>query len=402
MPYKIGVPSLKLNNSGKKSKHTGSLKGVAREGLEERKGLDRDIDPTKSHENIYLGFRTAQELMDYSRHHIETLEEKTGRKIRKDAVVMCTTVFKPPAIYMNQLSYEQQKQFFMDCLEFITSQVGGEDNVKSYAIHFDELGAHAHLFWEPITKDGRLCAKEMHNVKFFSKINENLPAFLRGHGWDIADADCYDRSQREKDDLKAQEERYQKRLKQGRSSAVYKAQAELEKQKLIEDNQRLRLDNSKLLGRNTLLEIEEADLMDDISLLMTVLNDDDVQAAVQDVTERTDEIYQLIGEQDAVMYELEQALENKPEEEWKTIIKNVLFVWQRIFYQLQELIRQINNALTGLFLYGVFVKKPETNKIISKLQDRIDKAMKRTNSNNRGMKEIVETANSVRTQKNNY
>lgn len=389
MLYKIGVPSLKLNNSGKKSKHTGSFSGVAYEALEERKGLDKDIDPTRAQENVYIGFRTARELMDYSRHHIEELEAKTGRKIRKDSVCMCSLIFKPPAIYMNQLSYEQQKQFFMDCLEFIAPLVGGEENIKAYAIHFDELGAHAHLFWEPITKDGRLCAKEMHNVKFFSKINENLPAFLRERGWDIADADCYDRSQREMDDLKAQEERYQKRQKQGRSSAAYKAQAEQEKQKLLDDNQCLRLENSKLIGNNTRLKIEEADLVDDISSLVTVWSDDEAQIAIQDVTEWTDEIYHLVGDQNVVMCDLKRGLEIDSEAELKTTIQNALFIWEKILYQLFDLIKQINDALTSLVFYGILAKKPNANKVISKLQTRLDDAVDRVHKNSQEMEDVV-------------
>lgn len=245
MGYKIGVPSLKLNNVGNRSKHCGSFGGVAYEGLEERKGLDNDINPEMSQHNIYTGYRSAAELMEYSEQHLKELKDASGRGIRKDAVVMCATIFKPPAAYMNSLPIEDQQRLLGDCLEFIKPVVG-EENVKSAAQHFDEKGAHLHVFWEPMTADGRLCAKEMHNIKFFGYVNEHLPAYLRERGWDIDNADCYDRAQREREDAEEAEERYQKRKQQGRSSAAYKLDAERQKQELQRENEGLTSQNDAL------------------------------------------------------------------------------------------------------------------------------------------------------------
>ena len=41
------------------------------------------------------------------------------------------------------------------CREF------GEENVVSFIVHLDELNPHAHAVIVPITKDGRLSAKDM-------------------------------------------------------------------------------------------------------------------------------------------------------------------------------------------------------------------------------------------------
>ena len=92
MGYLIGMPCLKLNNVGSTSKKCGDFGSVAREALEERQGRDKDIDHSKTADNIYSGFRSAAELEDYSRRHIEELSTKQvangGRKVRSDAVVM--------------------------------------------------------------------------------------------------------------------------------------------------------------------------------------------------------------------------------------------------------------------------------------------------------------------------
>lgn len=221
---KIGLPSLKLNNAGVKSKNCGSFKSVAEEALQERKGHDPDIDLAKSQNNIYTGYRTAEELMEYSRQHIQQLKDKSGRGIRKDAVVMCVTVLKPPADFMNKMSREEQIRFLGDAEKAFMAIVG-EENIKSTAIHFDELGAHEHVFWEPMTEDGRLCAKEMHNLKFFGRVNRELPEKLREAGWEIEDCEMYDA---------AKEDYENERKKGGQSSVKFKAEAEREKQEALE------------------------------------------------------------------------------------------------------------------------------------------------------------------------
>lgn len=278
MGYKIGVPSIKLNNSGKKSKHCGSFGGVAYEGLEERKGLDKDINPELSCNNIYTGYRTAAELMEYSAEHVAQLRDAAGRKLRKDAVVMCATIFKPPAVYMNSLPVEAQQRLLGDCLEFFESVVG-KGNIKSTAQHYDELGGHLHVFWEPMTADGRLCAKEVHSLKFYAHINQYLPAYLRDRGWEIDDADCYDVNARKLEDEKGKEEAYQKRKQNGRSSAAYKLEAERQKNALNRENQELRIGNSKLLGQKGKLEYECDQLRDDNAAL--VAQQGELQASIQ-------------------------------------------------------------------------------------------------------------------------
>lgn len=225
MGWKIGAPSLKLNNAGTVSKHCGDFGSVAMEALEERKGHDPDIDRERAELNHYEGFRTAAELMEYSKAHVEKLRDAKGRKLRSDAVVMCGTILKPPAAMMAQLSPEDQKQFLNDANEAF-AEIVGKENIKSRADHFDEQGGHSHVFWEPMTKDGRLCAKEVHNLQFFGRVNRELPQKLRDKGWDIEDCECYD----------AAKEQYEQAMKQsGRNSMTYKLEAEMKKQELIKD-----------------------------------------------------------------------------------------------------------------------------------------------------------------------
>lgn len=249
MGWTIGMPSLKLNNAGQKSKHCGSFGGVSMECLEERKGRDPDINPELAHLNIYEGITSAKALMAYSAEHVSQMRDAQGRKLRKDAVVMCSTIVKPPAEMMLEMSREDQIRFLRDAVEKLTEIVSRE-NVRSTAYHFDEQGAHVHVLWEPMTPDGRLCAKEMHNLQFFGRLNREMPQHLRECGWDVDDCKAYDAAAEE---LENNAERRQQKKQNGRSSAVYKRDMELRAKKLTEE----------LEAKNQLLE-QQKKLYDDL------------------------------------------------------------------------------------------------------------------------------------------
>lgn len=236
MGVMIGMPCMKLNNAGKSSAKCGSFGAVAAEALEERQGKDPDIDHERTTENLYTGFRTAAELQEYSRQHVAELSEKQRaegkRGVRGDAVVMCATIIKPPAAFMETLSREDQIRFLNDAKDKL-EEVVGKENVKSTVMHFDEQGGHLHTFWEPMTADGRLCAKDKMNLKFFNRLNREMPQHMRSRGWDIDDCKAYD-EQAEKD-LAAEQEKSAQRKKSGKTSVQYKAEAERQKNELCEE-----------------------------------------------------------------------------------------------------------------------------------------------------------------------
>lgn len=240
MGYTLGMPSLKLNLVGTKSKHCGDFMSVAEEALKERKGHDPDIDPERAALNQYVGYQTAAELFEYSEKHCESMKDKSGRKIRKDAVRMCATIIKPPAAYMDELTLDGQKRFLDDSLD-ILKDIVGEENIKSLAYHFDEQGTHLHVFWEPMTDDGRLCAKEKHNLQFFGALNSRMPEHLRNRGWNIDDCNAYDAAEKEL----SEKEKAEKRKQRGRSSAVYKRDMEREVERLEVRATELQVENKQ-------------------------------------------------------------------------------------------------------------------------------------------------------------
>lgn len=269
MGVTIGMPCLKLNNAGRTSKHCGDFKKVAEEALAERHGRDPDINQERTKYNVLFGYKTAAELMVYSDKHVremtETLRKNEGRGIRCDAVRMCVIIIKPPAVWIESLSRNKQLQFFNDSLQKI-KEIVGEENVKAVAIHFDELSPHMHVFWEPMTPDGRLCAKDMHGLRFLGNLNREMPKYLRSKGWEIDDCNAYDAAEEQEKKVKLGKEGYHKYLqdkssKNGRDSFKFKAQMEAEKEDILRT---FSVEKTKIVktffGRNKEVEKSESEI----------------------------------------------------------------------------------------------------------------------------------------------
>ena len=53
-----------------------------------------------------------------------------------------------------------QYNFFSDCYQFFAERYG-EENIIAAVVHNDETTPHMHLNLMPVTKDGRLCSKQL-------------------------------------------------------------------------------------------------------------------------------------------------------------------------------------------------------------------------------------------------
>lgn len=85
----------------------------------------------------------------------------TGKKaIRKDAVRMCEIIFTSDHEFFENISFEKQNSYFIDCYEFACKRYG-KDNIISAVVHLDEATPHMHIDFVPLTSDGRLSAKSI-------------------------------------------------------------------------------------------------------------------------------------------------------------------------------------------------------------------------------------------------
>lgn len=87
-------------------------------------------------------------------------ERYSGKKaVRKDAVRMVQVLFTSDSEFFADKSPSEQRAFFESCYQWAAER-WGSNNIISADVHLDEKTPHMHLNFVPLTKDGRLSAKE--------------------------------------------------------------------------------------------------------------------------------------------------------------------------------------------------------------------------------------------------
>src|SRR5699024_12271583 len=86
--------------------------------------------------------------------------EQAGCRKRKDSTRFVDTLITASPEFFKGKSPKEIQAFFQRAAEFLTHRVGRE-NIVSAVVHMDEKTPHLHLTFVPLTKDTRLCAKEI-------------------------------------------------------------------------------------------------------------------------------------------------------------------------------------------------------------------------------------------------
>ncbi len=135
-----------------------------------------NIDKTKSDLNYHL----IEPNGKYKNSCMDRIQE-VGCRIRSNSILMVETMITTSPEFMNQLNPPEQRQFFERAAAFLYERIGKE-NVISAVVHMDEKTPHMHFCFVPITKDGRLSAKEvLGNKAAFCKWQDDF--YDRMHGF---------------------------------------------------------------------------------------------------------------------------------------------------------------------------------------------------------------------------
>lgn len=144
---------------------------------------NKNIDNTLSSENVELVENYNNNLYGAVKDRIR--EGYTGKKaMRKDAVASIGVVCSASSEFFENKSKAESVQYFKDCKEYFENKVGKE-NIVCAKIHFDEKTPHMHLYFVPLTSDGRLSAKEVCNREFLRDMQRELPLYLQEKGHNV-------------------------------------------------------------------------------------------------------------------------------------------------------------------------------------------------------------------------
>ena len=112
-----------------------------------------NADPDLGANNTYHGVSTTAELREFIDARVATVK----RKVRPDAVKVVEIVVAASPEFTT--SGGDIEGYLAEASEWLVNKFGGE-NIASITIHRDESTPHLHALVVPITKDGRLSAKD--------------------------------------------------------------------------------------------------------------------------------------------------------------------------------------------------------------------------------------------------
>lgn len=104
-----------------------------------------------------------------------------GAKARSNSVMALDTIYTASADFFQGKTNAENDKFFQDCLKFHNEHFG---HIISAVVHYDETTPHMHIISVPLTKDGRLSARDVIGNK--SKMSKTQDSFFeqvgRGYG----------------------------------------------------------------------------------------------------------------------------------------------------------------------------------------------------------------------------
>ena len=132
-------------------------------------------------------FHIIQPETSYKRESDNRIE-LAGCRTRKDSVRFIDTLITASPEFFKDKEREEVKAFFQTAVDFLSKKIG-KSNIFTAVVHLDERTPHMHLCFTPITKDGRLSAKDIIGNRtqltrwqdsFFSHMVKTYPNIERG------------------------------------------------------------------------------------------------------------------------------------------------------------------------------------------------------------------------------
>ena len=125
------------------------------ERTKEKYASNPDVDISRSHLNFHL-FEPTGKYRAMSEKRIA----EVGCRTRSDSVRLVETLVTASPQFFEGKSDKEVRAFFEKAMRFFEEKIG-KGNFISAVVHMDEKTPHMHFSFVPVTKDGRLCAKEI-------------------------------------------------------------------------------------------------------------------------------------------------------------------------------------------------------------------------------------------------
>lgn len=218
------------------------LGGIQKENTRTATEYNNKVSPGMDIFNVTLK-ESSNWLQD-----IDNEIKAAGAKTRSNSVLALDTIYTAsPDFFTNRNNIENDR-FFRDCLKFHESHFG---HIISAVVHYDETTPHLHVISVPLTKDGRLSARDVIGNK--AKMSKTQDAFFEqvGRGYGLARGIHMD-GQEKKQHISAQEHELRE-IKQ----KIAREQERLEAIEHSEESTRIRAQESKKTATELQKQVEQ-------------------------------------------------------------------------------------------------------------------------------------------------
>lgn len=151
------------------------LGGIQRENTRTATEYNNRVNPGMDVFNVTLK-ESSNWLQD-----INNEIKAAGAKTRSNSVLALDTIYTASPDFFQGKTNQQNDDFFKDCLQFHQEHFG---HIISAVVHYDETTPHLHVISVPLTKDGRLSARDVIGNK--AKMTKTQDQFFeqvgRGYG----------------------------------------------------------------------------------------------------------------------------------------------------------------------------------------------------------------------------
>lgn len=103
--------------------------------------------------------------------------QAAGAKARSNSVMALDTIYTASPEFFQERTNAENDKFFQDCLKFHNEHFG---HIISAVVHYDETTPHLHVISVPLTKDGRLSARDVIGNK--AKMSKTQDSFFEQVG----------------------------------------------------------------------------------------------------------------------------------------------------------------------------------------------------------------------------
>lgn len=151
------------------------LSGIQKENTRTATEYNNKVSPGMDIFNVVLK-ESSNWLQD-----INSEIQAAGAKPRSNSVLALDTIYTASPEFFQERTNAENDKFFQDCLKFHNEHFG---HIISAVVHYDETTPHMHIISVPLTKDGRLSARDVIGNK--SKMSKTQDSFFeqvgRGYG----------------------------------------------------------------------------------------------------------------------------------------------------------------------------------------------------------------------------